>query len=105
MEVTQMTDNPIAIVTGARRGIGKGIALALAEIGYDIVVNHVSPPDELVSALKDEIEAFGVSCLAVQANISQKCDRDKLIILLEKLSIEWLILESFFNFLQKFVLI
>ena len=72
-------ERPVAIVTGGTRGIGKGISLALAEIGYDVVVNHVSPPSESVHVLQSEIESLGVRCISVQANISSTQDRDKLI--------------------------
>jgi 3-oxoacyl-[acyl-carrier protein] reductase len=34
--------NPAALVTGASRGIGRGIALELAKIGYDLLINYVS---------------------------------------------------------------
>jgi NAD(P)-dependent dehydrogenase (short-subunit alcohol dehydrogenase family) len=36
-----MAQRPVAIVTGASRGIGKAIALELARLGYDIAVNRV----------------------------------------------------------------
>ena len=34
-----MSDSPVAIVTGASRGIGRAGALALAEAGFDVVVS------------------------------------------------------------------
>jgi 3-oxoacyl-[acyl-carrier protein] reductase len=38
----EMPQNPIAVVTGASRGIGKAIALALGEAGCKVVVNYAS---------------------------------------------------------------
>ena len=35
-----MAERSLAIVTGASRGIGKGIAMELASLGYDVVINH-----------------------------------------------------------------
>ena len=35
-----MADRAVAIVTGASRGIGKAIAVELASLGYNLVVNH-----------------------------------------------------------------
>ena len=35
-----MADRPGAIVTGGSRGIGKGIALELANLGYDLMIAH-----------------------------------------------------------------
>ena len=35
-----MAERPVAIVTGASRGIGKGIAIELASLGYDLAINQ-----------------------------------------------------------------
>lgn len=42
---------PVALVTGARRGIGRGIAFALAEAGFDVVVNDVVEDDAVGETL------------------------------------------------------
>ena len=60
----------VAIVTGGSRGIGRAIALELAQRGAHVVVNYVSSPDaaeEVVSA----IEAGGGKAAAVQAAVSK----------------------------------
>ena len=56
----------IAIVTGAARGIGKAIALTLAESGADVVVTDIL---EEVEQTADEIRGLGVKSLAVIADI------------------------------------
>lgn len=65
-----------AVITGASRGIGKAIALSLAELGANIVVNYRSTPvDELVK----EIEAKGVKAIAVKADVSKFDEAEELI--------------------------
>jgi len=56
-------DGRVAIVTGAARGIGKGIALTLAEAGADIVaVDRNTEENELTAS---EVQALGRRCLAI----------------------------------------
>ncbi len=43
-----MTQSPIALVTGSSRGIGRGIALALARAGYSVAINFASNHDAAV---------------------------------------------------------
>lgn len=58
-----------AIITGGARGIGKQIALALADAGADIVLVDVLPLPEIEASAKD-IEARGVRTLAMQADVA-----------------------------------
>ncbi len=55
----------VAIVTGAAVGLGRGMALGLAEAGADIVAVGISSMDEV----KEAIEATGRRCLTIQANL------------------------------------
>ena len=58
-----------AFVTGARRGIGRAIALALAGAGFDVAVNDVADSEELRATVA-EIAACGVKSVAVIGDIS-----------------------------------
>ncbi len=71
-----MTDRPAAIVTGASRGIGRAIALELASLGYDVVVNRVQQArPEVVS----EIERLGCRCEFVPGDVSKSQDRARIV--------------------------
>ncbi len=61
--------NKVAVVTGASRGIGRAIALHLAELGAKVVVNY-SGSQEKAEAVVAEIESNGGSAIAVQANVA-----------------------------------
>jgi len=69
----------VAIVTGARRGIGKAIAVALAEAGADIAVCDRVIEDGELNAVAEEVKRLGRRSLALQADITQKADVDGLV--------------------------
>ncbi|WP_043097283.1 3-oxoacyl-[acyl-carrier-protein] reductase [Kallotenue papyrolyticum] len=70
--------NKVAIVTGASRGIGRAIALALAAAGANVVVNYrgqQAAAEEVVAA----IGAAGGQALAVQGDVAQAVDVERLV--------------------------
>lgn len=71
-------DGKTALVTGASRGIGKAIALKLAELGANVVINYRSSSSSVEETIK-EIELRGSKALAVQADIS-KFDQAEILI-------------------------
>lgn len=73
-----MSAKRAALVTGASRGIGRGIAIALAEKGWNVAVNYHSSAaaaNELVS----EIKARGADAFAVQADVAKLDDHVRLL--------------------------
>ena len=69
----------VAIVTGARRGIGKEIALTLAEAGADVAICDVAVEDGQLEAVAKEIEKLGRRALALQTDITRKTDVENLV--------------------------
>lgn len=63
----------VALVTGASRGIGRAIALRLAEAGADVVVNFVKSRDE-ADRTAEAIAAIGRKTAVVQADVSEPED-------------------------------
>ena len=68
----------VAIVTGSSRGIGRGIALALAEQAWRVVINYRSNRTAAEEAGR-EIEALGVRALIVQADMANPAEVEGLV--------------------------
>jgi 3-oxoacyl-[acyl-carrier protein] reductase len=65
----KLLEKKVAIVTGAARGIGEGIALKFAEQGADIAFTYVSESSaEKAKALEDKLTALGVKAKAYRSN-------------------------------------
>ena len=58
-----------ALVTGAGKGIGKAIALAFAQAGYNVIINYNGSKEAAQSVLK-EAESYGVKAITIQADVS-----------------------------------
>ena len=73
-----MSENKVALITGATRGIGKEIALELAANGFDIAVNYRSKQDGM-DELKKEIEKNNVRCEFVKADVANFEDCESMV--------------------------
>jgi 3-oxoacyl-[acyl-carrier protein] reductase len=67
-----------ALVTGASRGIGRGIALALAEEGANVAVNYLKNK-ELAQSVVEAIQQKGGSAIVVQADVSEKTEVENMV--------------------------
>src|SRR5690606_38069300 len=63
-----MHENKVALVTGSSRGVGKAAAIALAQAGYDIVVNYARSKKAALKTV-EEIEKLGRKAFLVRANV------------------------------------
>jgi 3-oxoacyl-[acyl-carrier protein] reductase len=68
----------VALVTGASRGIGKGIALAFGRAGMRVAVNYRSRESD-AAAVVAEIKAAGGDGLAVRADVADASDVERLV--------------------------
>jgi len=82
-----MAERAVAIVTGASRGIGKGIAKELASLGYDLVINHFDftaegePDESRAEQTQKEIKKLGAKCESLRGDVSSAEDRNSLVAL------------------------
>ena len=64
-----MQAQPLALVTGSARRLGKAFALHLAQIGYSVALHHHGSVDEADRTAR-EIRALGVDCLPIRADLT-----------------------------------
>ena len=73
-----MIDNPVALITGGSRGIGRAISLELARAGYAILVNF-NENLEAAEETRQAIETIGVPVDINQSDITARSHRDLLV--------------------------
>lgn len=77
--MTAMIDCPVSLVTGAGRGIGRGIAVELAKLGHAVVINYAGNAGAAEECLKMVRDAGGDG-ITVQADVSSSDDRARLVL-------------------------
>jgi 3-oxoacyl-[acyl-carrier protein] reductase len=76
----KLVANKVAIVTGAARGIGEGVALKLAEHGAHVAFTYVSESSaERAKALEERLKALGVNAKAYRSNAGDFAESDALV--------------------------
>jgi 3-oxoacyl-[acyl-carrier protein] reductase len=73
-----MNNNRTALVTGGSRGIGLGIARALAKEGIHLAINGVRD-ESAVSEVLEELRSYGVNVIYARGDISQASDREDMV--------------------------
>jgi 3-oxoacyl-[acyl-carrier protein] reductase len=71
--------NKVAIVTGSARGIGREIALKLAEVGANVAVNDIPSAAEALEGVVKEIQSLGRQSIAVTADVSSSEDVTRMV--------------------------
>jgi 3-oxoacyl-[acyl-carrier protein] reductase len=80
-----MNDKPVAVITGASRGIGRSVAIALAAEGYDIAAIARSIDSEGMEILGPEIEKRGAQFFPIGLDIScTSCQKEVVANILER---------------------
>jgi 3-oxoacyl-[acyl-carrier protein] reductase len=74
----KLLHNKVALVTGATRGIGKGIVLKLAEQGANIAFTYVSSEDKAI-ALENELKALGIKAKGYKSDAGNFKAADELV--------------------------
>jgi len=72
-------EGKVAVVTGARRGMGRVFALTFATAGADVAITDMVAEGGELEATAEEVRQLGRRCLAIQADLTQKVQVDDLV--------------------------
>ena len=67
----------VALITGARTGLGKAFALTFAKAGADVSICSRTDKDGELQAVADEVRGLGRRALAFKTDVTRKADVDR----------------------------
>lgn len=73
-----MLEGKVALVTGASRGIGRAIALTLAQAGADVAVNYAGS-EAAAAEVVQQIEAMGRKAVKIRANVARADEVEEMV--------------------------
>ncbi len=73
-----MSVNKVALVTGGSRGIGRGIAIGLGQVGWTVIVNYRGNAEAAAECIQ-LVEDVGGTAVSMQADVGRSADRDALV--------------------------
>ena len=73
-----MLQGKVALVTGASRGIGRAIALELAQAGADVAVNYAGS-EQAAEEVVQAIQALGRQALKIKADVGTAAEADQMV--------------------------
>ena len=73
-----MSERPVSLITGAGRGIGRGIAVELAKLGHAVAINYAGNAAAAEECLQ-LVRAAGGDGITLQADVSLAADRERLV--------------------------
>jgi 3-oxoacyl-[acyl-carrier protein] reductase len=74
----KLLENKVAVITGASRGIGEGVALKLAEHGAHVAFSYLSS-EEKAMTLEEKLKGFGVKAKAYKSNAGNYAESEIMI--------------------------
>jgi 3-oxoacyl-[acyl-carrier protein] reductase len=74
----KLLQNKVALITGATRGIGKGVAIKLAEQGANVAFTYVSSEEKAI-ALEKELNEFGIKAKGYKSDAANFKAADELV--------------------------
>src|ERR1700682_2899869 len=78
MSSSPLPARPVALVTGARRGIGAAVALALAPSGFDIVITDIAQDADAAATLA-AVGAAGAAAVYIRSDLSDTNDHARVV--------------------------